>query len=52
MVNAVGGMVYSTEHSNGSLDISCGELPAGLYLVRVLPEAGGVVLTSSVMVVR
>jgi hypothetical protein len=52
MVTTLGEIVHVAKATTGSLDISCGNLPAGGYLVRILPETGGVALTCSVMVTR
>jgi poly(3-hydroxybutyrate) depolymerase len=52
MVSASGETLYSAGNSTGALDIPCDNLPAGLYLVRVLPKAGGMALTRPVIVVR
>jgi poly(3-hydroxybutyrate) depolymerase len=50
LFSLLGEGVYAGAHGTGPLTIPCGDLPAGLYLLRIMPADGGGAATRWVVV--
>jgi dienelactone hydrolase len=52
IISPLGSIVYSAEHAAGSAIVPCGDLPAGLYLARVLSADAQSTVAQGAVIVR